>query len=59
MEWTRYEFSKLRGARDNNSGGEEEGRKGEKSSDRELRSALRTAFCFVDFRDQSTWAWRH
>ena len=53
MEWTRYEFSELRGARDNNFGGEKvERREGQKS--RPTANSLRTAFSFVDFRDQST-----
>ena len=58
MEWTRYEFSTLRGARDNNFVGEKVKRKGVESRDREFRSApsLRHTFSLIDLRDQSTLA---
>ena len=52
MEWTRYEFSELRGARDNNFGGEKVERR--EGQSRQTANSLRTAFSFVDFRDQST-----
>lgn len=52
MEWTRYEFSELRGARDNNFGGEKVERR--EGQSRPTANSLRTAFSFVDFRDQST-----